>query len=288
MARSSTARYWSWFFRRPRFQRNSFLRKCPVASGLAPSPATQPCPGRMTHQRAPQNPSDRNPLYRKAFNSNYTFWTGTQHWMGRGAVRARGRHIRAAQHVPWKVMRCPIGIVILPTRVYVEVVSAASLRACIVPDIACFRHRRDRVPAPVVDRRPLLHEPRRDWIPNRGVVGQRIGKRQPDARLADYGYFEVHVQVGVIYGVEWAATEAAEGRQARSGLGEHRGGKSSKHESEGCCFPVHRRFPLYWIWKSPGGRPGLMTTLLTVISRSRLPCRNWRTWKGVWMPPAVW
>src|ERR1019366_6325284 len=31
---------WSWFFRRPRFQRNSFLRKCPVASGLAPSPAT--------------------------------------------------------------------------------------------------------------------------------------------------------------------------------------------------------------------------------------------------------
>src|ERR1039457_469941 len=39
--------------------------------------ATQPCPGRMTHQRAPQNPSDRNPLYRKAFNSNYTFGTGT-------------------------------------------------------------------------------------------------------------------------------------------------------------------------------------------------------------------
>jgi hypothetical protein len=31
----------------------------------------------MTHQRAPQNPSDRNPLYRKAFNSNYTFGTGT-------------------------------------------------------------------------------------------------------------------------------------------------------------------------------------------------------------------
>src|ERR1017187_1701436 len=51
--------------------------ECPVASGLAPSPATQPCPGRMTHQRAPQNPSDRNPLYRKAFNSNYTFGTGT-------------------------------------------------------------------------------------------------------------------------------------------------------------------------------------------------------------------
>src|ERR1039458_1888017 len=70
--------YWSWFSRRPRFQRNSFLRRCPVASGLAPSPATQPCPGRMTHQRAPQNPSDRNPLYRKAFNSNYTFRTGTQ------------------------------------------------------------------------------------------------------------------------------------------------------------------------------------------------------------------
>jgi predicted nucleic acid-binding protein len=32
----------------------------------------------MTHQRAPQNPSDRNPLYRKAFNSNYTFGTGTE------------------------------------------------------------------------------------------------------------------------------------------------------------------------------------------------------------------
>jgi hypothetical protein len=31
----------------------------------------------MTPQRAPQNPSDRNPLYRKAFNSNYTFGTGT-------------------------------------------------------------------------------------------------------------------------------------------------------------------------------------------------------------------
>ena len=31
----------------------------------------------MTHQRAPQNPSDRNPLYRKAFDSNYTFGTGT-------------------------------------------------------------------------------------------------------------------------------------------------------------------------------------------------------------------
>jgi hypothetical protein len=31
----------------------------------------------MTHQRPPQNPSDRNPLYRKAFNSNYTFGTGT-------------------------------------------------------------------------------------------------------------------------------------------------------------------------------------------------------------------
>jgi hypothetical protein len=31
----------------------------------------------MTHQRAPPNPSDRNPLYRKAFNSNYTFGTGT-------------------------------------------------------------------------------------------------------------------------------------------------------------------------------------------------------------------
>ena len=74
---AETASYWSWFFRRPRFQRNSFLRKCPVASGLAPSPATQPCPGRMTHQRPPQNPSDRNPLYRKAFNSNYTFGTGT-------------------------------------------------------------------------------------------------------------------------------------------------------------------------------------------------------------------
>src|ERR1039457_2093432 len=39
--------------------------------------ATQPCPGRKTHQRAQQNPSDRNPLYRKAFNSNYTFGTGT-------------------------------------------------------------------------------------------------------------------------------------------------------------------------------------------------------------------
>src|ERR1035438_7922636 len=45
----------------------------PVASGLAPPPATEPCPCRMTHQRAPQNPSDRNPLYRKAFNSNYTW-----------------------------------------------------------------------------------------------------------------------------------------------------------------------------------------------------------------------
>ncbi len=33
----------------------------------------------MTHQRAPQNPSDRNPLYRKAFNSNYTFGTGTEY-----------------------------------------------------------------------------------------------------------------------------------------------------------------------------------------------------------------
>src|ERR1039457_941667 len=54
--------------------------ECPVASGLAPSPATQPCPGRMTHQRAPQNPSDRNPLDRKAFNSNYTFGTGTENW----------------------------------------------------------------------------------------------------------------------------------------------------------------------------------------------------------------
>src|ERR1035441_3373014 len=66
--------------RKPRFQRNSFLRRYPAASGLAPSPTARSCPGRMTHQRGPHNPSDGNPLYRKAFNCNYTFGTGTEEW----------------------------------------------------------------------------------------------------------------------------------------------------------------------------------------------------------------
>src|ERR1017187_755788 len=66
--------------RKPRFQRNSFLRRYPAASGLAPSPAARSCPGRMTHQRGPHNPSDGNSLYRKAFNCNYTFGTGTDEW----------------------------------------------------------------------------------------------------------------------------------------------------------------------------------------------------------------
>lgn len=42
--------------------------------------AARSCPGRMTHQRGPHNPSDGNPLYRKAFNCNYTFGTGTDEW----------------------------------------------------------------------------------------------------------------------------------------------------------------------------------------------------------------
>src|ERR1017187_3026562 len=70
---AETASYWSWFFRRPRFQRNSFLRKCPVASGLAPSPATQPCPGRMTHQRPPQTLGPE-PLVLKGLQLQLHFW----------------------------------------------------------------------------------------------------------------------------------------------------------------------------------------------------------------------
>jgi spermidine synthase len=45
----------------------------------------------MTHQRPPQNPSDRNPLYRKAFNSNYTFGTGTLYTTA--FYRAAARHL---------------------------------------------------------------------------------------------------------------------------------------------------------------------------------------------------
>src|ERR1039458_4295012 len=38
---------------------------------------TPPCRVKMTHERAPQNPSDRIALCRKAFNSNFPLGTGT-------------------------------------------------------------------------------------------------------------------------------------------------------------------------------------------------------------------
>src|ERR1035438_9737576 len=67
-----------------------------------PSPATQPCPGRMTHQRAPQNPSERNPLYRKAFDSNYTFGTGTKKRAQREVIGCKMLRVWNANWKPWR------------------------------------------------------------------------------------------------------------------------------------------------------------------------------------------
>ena len=65
----------------------------------------------MTHQRGPHNPSDGNPLYRKAFNCNYTFGTGTDEWfitctgfkeskisIPKDIYMAKDAHNKAAEH----------------------------------------------------------------------------------------------------------------------------------------------------------------------------------------------
>src|ERR1019366_7056289 len=71
---AETGSYWSWFSRRPRFQRNSFLRRCPVASGLAPSPGHPAMPRKDDASACSAKPLGPEPLVSKGLQLQLHFW----------------------------------------------------------------------------------------------------------------------------------------------------------------------------------------------------------------------